>query len=169
MVGSWFIWLCFLNLIVSWNSNYEWWIGKEYDVYKSFSCIDWEMSSSSSGIFVWLWKALAGKNSILLKLQNTKFCACMFAHCACGQLFLLLAYAVFSHQALLTFTHHQMFLHHRVWNPELSFSRVLMFAIFPCIVLFPIVQQCEYKEQLYFLVTTYTGWFRRNLHYFGKW
>jgi len=72
----------------------------------------------------------------------------MFAHCACGQLFLLLAYAVFFHRALLAFTHHQMFLHHRVWNPEFSFNRVLMCAIFPHIVLklklklFPIVQHC---------------------------
>jgi hypothetical protein len=59
-----------------------------------------------------------------------------------------LAYAVFSHWALLAFTHHQMFLHHRVWNPEFSFSSVLMGAIFPSIMLklklklFPIVQHC---------------------------
>jgi len=104
--------------------------------------------SSSSGIFVRLWKAHAGKNVIVLKLQNTKFCACMFAHCACGQLLLLFAYAVFFNWALLAFTHHQMFLHHRVWNPEFSFSSVLMCAIFPSIVLklklklFPIVQHC---------------------------
>jgi hypothetical protein len=59
-----------------------------------------------------------------------------------------LAYAVFSHRALLAFTHHQMILHHRVWNPEFSFSSVPMCAIFPSIVLklklkpFPIVQHC---------------------------
>lgn len=84
----------------------------------------------------------------MLKLQNTKFCARTFVHCACGQLLLLLAYAVFSHRALLAFTHHQMFLHHRVWNPEFSCSSSLMCAIFPSIVLklklklFPIVQHC---------------------------
>lgn len=104
--------------------------------------------SSSSGMFIRLWKALAGKNSILFSLQNTKFCACMLADCACGQLFLLLAYAVFSHRALLAFTHHQMFLHHRVCYPEFLFSSILMCAIFPIIVLklklklFPIVQHC---------------------------
>jgi hypothetical protein len=43
--------------------------------------------------FVMLWKALADKNPILLKLLYTKFCASLFAHCAYGQLFLLLAFA----------------------------------------------------------------------------